>query len=287
MSGKTVTVIGGDLRQLTVAKELITAGCSVKLFLWEENFSSGISVCADVNEATGADILIFAMPMCIGTKINAPFSECEIDVTDILERLSTKTIVFGGKIPEGVKSILNKKKINYWDYLEREELALKNAVATAEGALEIAIRETPITIHNSDCVVVGYGRIGKILSRTLKSMGAKVTVLARRIQVRAEAEIDGFAAKNISELSGVAVDSDIIFNTVPSLLFNSEVLDNINNKTLLIDLASKPGGVDFKVAKNNGINVIWALSIPGKTAPVTAGEIIYETICNILHEMEG
>lgn len=286
MPQKTVSVIGGDLRQLTLAKLLVCSGFDVKLFGWCDEMCAGFPVCESVVEAVNADILIFPMPMCIGSFVSAPFSDREILLEDILCNLSYKSTILGGKIPKSTEERLKRRKIKYADYLKREELAIKNAVSTAEGAVEIAMHETPITIHNSKCLVTGYGRIAKILSRMLKALGARVTVAARRTEVRAEAEADGFFACDTKNLKTVCDDCNLIFNTVPALLFDEEVLNTIDEKTVLIDLASKPGGVDFDKAKKKSLNVIWALSLPGKVAPVTSGEIIFETVMNILNEFE-
>lgn len=286
MPKKEISIIGGDLRQLCVARLFKEAGFNVKLFGWNDEMSAEFSRHKSVIEAAASDILIFPMPMCVGSKVNAPFSDSDIELEDILSNISWKTVILGGKIPENIKERLRRRKIVFADYLNREELAIKNAVATAEGALEIAMRELPITIHNSKCVVTGYGRIAKILARMLKSLGAYVTVSARRIEVRAEAEADGFKAEDTKNLHLICQGQDLIFNTAPALLFDEKVLKSIDNGTLLIDLASKPGGVDFENAKKTGVNVIWALSLPGKVAPVTSGKIIFEAVCNILNELE-
>ena len=286
MPQKTVSIIGGDLRQLTVARLLQNAGFNVKLYGWCEEMSSDFKICESIDLAVKSNILIFPVPMCVGNNINAPFSEKDLELDEILNNIPSKSVVLGGKIPKKVIENFNRQKIRYSDYLNREELAVKNALATAEGALEIAMRETPITIHNSKCVVTGYGRIGKILAKMLRNLGAKTTVAARRVEVRAEAEIDGFNAVDISKLQDECINADIIFNTVPALLFNERILSSMDKKTLLIDLASKPGGVDFDKAKEANVNVIWALSLPGKVAPVTSGKIIFETVMNILNELE-
>ena len=68
------------------------------------------------------------------------------------------------------------------------------------------------------------------------------------------------------------------------MIINGSMLRQLREDCLIIDLASKPGGVDFESAKRLGRNVIWALSLPGKTAPLTAGNIIRDTINNILNE---
>ena len=61
-------------------------------------------------------------------------------------------------------------------------------------------------------------------------------------------------------------------------------LDVFNEKSIIIDLASRPGGVDFDYGKKIGKRIIWALSLPGKVAPVTAGRIIYNTVVTLLNE---
>lgn len=68
------------------------------------------------------------------------------------------------------------------------------------------------------------------------------------------------------------------------MILNEPMLKHIDKHTLIIDLASRPGGVDFEAAKRLGLNVNWALSLPGKVAPITAGKIIYKTVCNILKQ---
>ena len=249
MPQKMVSVIGGDLRQLSVARFFDESGYDVKLFGWNKDMCSGFSSEKSLLEALNADILVFPMPMCIGSKLNAPFSDTDIELEDILINISDNSVVFGGKIPEGVKESLKKRKIVFSDYLNREELAVKNAVATAEGALEIAMRELPVTIHSSKCLVTGYGRIAKILARMLKNLGAYVTVAARRVEVRAEAEADGFKAEDIKNLHLLCKGQDLIFNTAPALLFDEGVLKCIDRGTLLVDLASKPGGAGFYLDK--------------------------------------
>ena len=79
--------------------------------------------------------------------------------------------------------------------------------------------------------------------------------------------------------------SDIIFNTVPAPVISRQVLDELAPETLIIDLASEPGGTDFDYASKLGITVVHALGIPGKFAPRTAGEILKSTILSMLTEV--
>lgn len=169
------------------------------------------------------------------------------------------------------------------DYLHREEFAIYNAVPTAEGAIQLAMEELPVTINNSRCLITGYGRIGRILSRMLCSLGAHVTVAARRFSDLAWAASQGCVPVEIANLKDEGY-FDVIFNTIPALIFDRAILSGIDKNTLLIDLASRPGGVDFNAAAELQIKTIWALSLPGRVAPKTAGLIIKNTVLNMIKE---
>ena len=92
----------------------------------------------------------------------------------------------------------------------------------------------------------------------------------------------GMNAVRSEKLGGVIFEQDIVFNTVPVLLIGEKELSEARKNTLFIDLSSKPGGIDFELAKKAGLKVLWLLSLPGKTAPETAGKIIADTVINIL-----
>ena len=150
---------------------------------------------------------------------------------------------------------------------------IPNAVPTAEGAIEIAIAETPFTIH------------GKILSKDLYALGAQTYVEARKYADLAMIEGHGYEPLPLDNLKEHIHEFDIIFNTIPSLILDDEILTKVKKDALIIDLASKPGGIDFDAAKSYGLKVIWALSLPGKIAPVSSGAIIKDTIMNIIKEL--
>lgn len=162
---------------------------------------------------------------------------------------------------------------------------IPNAVPTAEGAIEIAIAETPFTIHGSKSLVLGYGKIGKILSKDLYGLGAQTYVEARKYADLAMIEGHGYEPLPLDNLKDHIHEFDIIFNTIPSLILDDEILAKVKKDALIIDLASKPGGIDFDAAKSYGLKVIWALSLPGKIAPVSSGAIIKDTIMNIIKEL--
>lgn len=161
-----------------------------------------------------------------------------------------------------------------------------NAPPTAEGAIQLALENLPITLHASRVLVIGYGRIGKILADRLRGLGAFVSVAARRYEQLAWAEVDGHAAQRLGDIAGWLCGYDLVLNTVPARVLTAELLADLKSGCLVIDVASKPGGVDLEAARRLGVPVIWALSLPGKVAPVTAGRAIQQTVYHILREEE-
>lgn len=284
----TVSVIGGDLRQLTLASLLEEDGYQVKILGFDKQIDIGeLTSAKDIADAANAKIIILPLPATQDNlTLNTPFYESEIDIAELFNHIPSSSVVFGGKLSACFKETCELNAVRAFDYFEREELSIANAIPTAEGAIELALSETPHTLHKSKCLVIGYGRIGKILADRLGAFGAEVTVSARKYSDFAWIDANGFQAANSHMLQDKIEDYQIIFNTVPSVILNEGLLEKIPKNTLIIDLASKPGGVDFQKAKELGLRVIWALSLPGKVAPITSGEIIKNSIVNILKEME-
>ena len=90
-----------------------------------------------------------------------------------------------------------------------------------------------------------------------------------------------------NELDNELNQFDIIINTIPHIILNKEKLKLLKRDCLIIDIASNPGGVDRKAVKEIGIKLIWALSLPGRVAPITSAEFIKETLENILKDIKN
>jgi dipicolinate synthase subunit A len=147
------------------------------------------------------------------------------------------------------------------------------------------MEEMPITLHDSACIILGFGRIGKILAKMLNGLGANVYVEARKYEDIAWIKSYGYKPVLLKDIDSIISKADAIFNTIPSIILDESKLKLINKDCLIIDLASKPGGVDFEKAKEIGVKAIWALSLPGKVAPITAAKFIKETVFNIIGEL--
>ncbi len=145
------------------------------------------------------------------------------------------------------------------------------------------MRELPVTINGARCLVAGYGRIGKVLARMLAALGAKVTVSARKPEDLAWIRLNGMRAVKTAEIRESG-QYDVIFNTVPSVIFDAQTLSLVAEDALVIDLASAPYGVDFEAAKRLNVKTILATGLPGKVAPQTAGIIIKNEIYQMIRE---
>ncbi len=284
---KTYAVIGGDLRQAHIANRIAAEGNTVYSLLLEENPTLLRElICEEPLETVlpRCDVVILPLPLSADDhNINAPFSSRKLSLKHCFESIKPGTVIFAGKV-DAADKLASKYGHSIIDYLEREELAVKNAVITAEAAVAIAVEEQPIALFGSRCLIIGHGRIAKALMRILNGMSASVAVAARKYSDLAQIQAEGCEAVPFGELKRFLLDADIVFNTVPSKVLNRDELSLIRDTALLIDVASRPGGIDLDAAGELGVKTIWALSLPGKTSPISAGEYILEAIGNCLRE---
>ena len=280
---KVFGVAGGDSRQVWLTRSLLEDGHTVYTTGLEKapldnrarqvSFSELAEIC---------DVVIFPLPVTAdGVHLNAPFSQAPLLLGEGIASLLEGKRVYGGMVNRLYATGEAWERVSVFDYLRQEELAVRNAVPTAEGAIQLAMEKSPDTLSGSRCLVTGFGRIGKVLSSMLRGLGARVTVSARKPEDLAWIRLSGYEAVHTRHPGS---GYDFIFNTVPALVFTREVLSRLEPGTLLIDLASAPGGVDWESAEALGISVISALSLPGKVAPKAAGEIIKETIYHMMEE---
>ena len=283
-------IIGGDLRIIKLAVMLAKEQNEIYAYGLDKSEelknNPRIKHCDTIKKAIQeVEIVIGPIPFSSnGKTINMPFSDKEITIREMMHVINAKVLIAGGILPE-VYEMANDEYIEIIDIMKREELAVLNTIATAEGTIQIAIENTNKIIHGSEVLILGFGRIGKVLARKLAGLSAKVTCAARKDEDLAWIQAYGHKATNINGLGENLKLYDIIINTVPHIILNEERLKYIKKDCLLIDLASNPGGIDKKAVKDNKLKFVWALSLPGKVAPITTAEFIKDTIYNIIKEI--
>lgn len=279
MMEKTITVLGGDLRQVRLAELLIADGQDVAT--WGLEKGNGPN-CLPLGQALDRNLILLPLPVCRGGELNLPLTDTALSAEQLWKRLRYDQLLLGGQTKELSPRLMADYGLTLLDYYAREETQIANAVPTAEGAIQRAMEATERTLHGSRCLIIGFGRIGKMLSRRLQGLGAQVEVFARKFSDQAWVEASGyqpfrFTARGLEKF-------DLIFNTAPALVLDAGRLAEIREDCVLLELASPPGGVDLEAAQRLGRRVIRAAGLPGEVAPVTAASAIRDSIYHILEE---
>ncbi len=277
-----ILCVGGDFRHGYMSSALAE---HFNVYTLGVYFTGGNAVPLDCIEDMDCKADMLILPMMKNGSLEIPLSQGgEISCHKLSGVLKKGALVTGGMLSTAQIEFFSALGFDVADYFKREELVIKNCIPTAEGALQIAMNETGITIFGSKVLIIGYGRVAKACSNLFRNAGAECCVTARKSSAIAEAENSGMSAFHISSLKDRVSYFDIIVNTAPAMIIDERILRNISKNSLIIDLASKPGGVDFSCAKELNRRVVHALSLPGKCAPITAGKIIAETVMDIFHE---
>ena len=284
LRAKNIWVAGGDPRQAALAGLLADDGHCVHTYALEQ--AEGMRCEPSLDGADRADCVVLPLPAAgADGKLNTPLSAQSHGLEEVLDALRPGQLICAGMAGEGLERMAEDRKLVLRDYFAREELAVLNAIPTAEGAIQIAMEELPITLHDARVLVVGFGRLGRALAPRLRALGARVWVSARRYEQRAAAEGMGLGSEGVDRLPDWLCSYDLVFNTAPGPVLGVEELAALKEGALVIDLASRPGGVDMSAAAALGVRVIWALSLPGKVAPVTSGRYIKDTVYHIMEEL--
>ncbi len=277
--GYDYAVIGGDLRQVYLAKELVHSAKRVCCY----------GLCTDTACVSGAvalpefcgsaPCLIAPVPFCKnGDFLNQSALEEPLPIKQFLSNLKSGQSLFAGCISEDFQAAAEKKGVRVFDLMKDPQLSYFNTLATAEGAVCEAIGRSPVNLHQSSCAVLGYGKCGRTLSRYLKGMFCHISVVTNPEEERAEAALYADKAIALKEFGACAGEFDFVFNTIPDLVVTEELLAKMKHSVTIIDIASAPGGVDFEAAKKLGISAALCPGLPGKYAPLSSARAIRDSI---------
>ena len=281
-------IAGGDLRSVYLAKALIKEGHEVKTFLLDdEKIGEGIKKAVSIKEVGLYENVVLPLPCCDAEGyIKTAFFDEKIKLSEMIEAMSEGAVLMGGLVPKEEIHRAQERKIDVYDYYRREEFAVRNAALTAEAAVAMVMEMLSESISLVPVLVIGHGRIGRLLSAMLKALDANVTVAARRYSDLAWIRTEGMIPLEFRLIDEKIGDFKAVFNTVPAPVLTREKLMLMDPNAIIIDLASEPCGTDFFAAKEIGITAKKALGLPGKFAPKTAGEIVKDTVLNIIKERE-
>lgn len=259
-----ILIIGGDRRMIFAADALRKKGHTVDtLGLFEY----------DDGDMTDADIIILPVPVTRDlVNINCSLTGRKVPL-ELLKNLPERTRVFGGG---------NLDIINYTDYLDLDEYAIKNAVLTAEGAISFAIENTDFSLWQSKILVIGYGKTGRALANRLSGFCPDIIVSARSRRDLAELEALGIKHIKTADIGREKSGFDVVFNTV-DIKFPLSSASALSD-ALFIDISTF-GGFETDV-EAYGIRYRKLPGLPALYAPATAGRIIADTVID-LQKVQG
>lgn len=278
---RRATVLGGDMRQVHLARLLQADGWTVRT--WGLEKGGGIAP-VPLHQALEPTLVILPLPVSRDGTLYLPLTDTALQADTLWPRLRGDQLLLGGMTGSLGQRLWLEHGLTLLDYYQREEVQLLNAVPTAEGAIQRAMEATDTTVQGAACLITGYGRVGQALARRLQALGAAVTVAARSHGDLARARADGLQALPYSELAGHMAAFAVIFNTVPAQVLDASLLAETPPECALLELASPPGGIHREAAEKLKRRVIDAPGLPGRTAPRTAAEIIQRSIYHILEE---
>ena len=273
------TVIGGDLRLSNLAKTLANDNNEVFVYGMEKakdiEKNQRIIKCKSINEAIEkTNTIITSIPFLKDeNEVYATFSDDIIQLDDLIENKYKNKTLIAGSIPKNAKEKLETSYEKVIDIMNEEELVVLNTIATAEGAVDVAIQNTDITIHGSQILILGFGRVAKEVANKFHGLSAKVTCAARKKSDLAWAKALGYEAKDIYSLREDLRQYDIIINTIPQMIIDKEEMQYMKKNVLLIDLASSPGGINTNDAQKLKLKFVWALALPRKSCTCKFGGV--------------
>lgn len=289
LTGMQIAVLGGDARQLEIIRKLTELDAKISLVGFEQldhAFTGATKEKLSEVDFSIIDAIILPVP---GTnlqgEIDTIFSNEKIVLTEeVVSQTPEHCMIYSGisnKYLDEIMSSTNRKLVQLF---ERDDVAIYNSIPTVEGTIMMAIQHTDFTIHGSTIVILGLGRVGMSVARTFHHLGGKVKVGARKSEHLARVTEMGLEPFHLDNLEKEVENCDICINTIPVHIVKAAVIAKMPAHTLIIDLASKPGGTDFRYAEKRGIKALLAPGLPGIVAPKTAGQILANVLCQLLEE---
>lgn len=289
LTGIRTVFVGGDARQIEVIRKCADMDASVKIAGFEklqEPFQGVTREPLTPELLAEADALVLPVVGCDDEgRVSALFSEGPLKLQEEhIAAMPKNGVVYTGMAKHYLRTLCNKYRIKLVEILERDDVAIYNSIPTAEGALMMAIQNTDFTIHGSTSMVLGMGRTGFTMARSLQGLGARVKMGVRKSEHFARAEEMGWKPFMIKDLGSEVVDVDLLFNTIPTMIVTAQIISKMPRKAVIIDLASAPGGCDFRYAEKRGIKAMLAPGLPGIVAPKTAGIILANALVELISE---
>lgn len=275
-------IVGGDKRTADMAHVFAQRGYDVICYgTVEHPVHEKIHYAETLQEAIAkSPAIVCGIPFEKNGYLHFMDGALKIPLTELQRMLRKMHKIFGGVISEDFKRACEKRNISCYDFMQDEPLAIYNAVSTAEGAILEALLHKNTHLHQSNALVLGYGRCGRVLADKLKGLSAVVTVCSEQPQELATAAALGFQVMPLGKLSKGVKHFEYIFNTIPATVLTESCLRNMREDSLTIDIASNRIGADYEAATSLKRNVLFCPGLPGKYASLSCAEQLANFVLN-------
>lgn len=287
MNRNIYAIIGGDDRFWKLAELMAEAGETVfaaGFDMYECEHKDIMKTDAITAASMAENIILPIPPTKDGVSVNAPYSSKCIRLDSELADAFEGANIYTGFAEKFKKQQPLFEKLRLYDYSAQESFLMRNAHATAEAAVMLAIEHMPVILAGSKVLIAGCGRIGKYVIRLMRALGADVYAASRSLYNTAYIHTTGAATLDYKQAADMADAFDLVINTADAMVITEQLIRGMKKSAVIIDLASYPGGTDFAAAEDQGIKAIHALGLPGKYSPHTAAEIILNTIIGMKKE---
>src|SRR5690625_1600980 len=284
---KQIAVVGGDARSIYMIEQLASKNATIYAIGFANiDFNSRYVTKCTIDNVLFISLDALILPvhgMDETFTVDQYFPTGEIKLSKkMFENLPQHSVIFTGTAKEPLKKLCQTVQRELIVLYELEQVAILNALPTAEATLQLAMQHTRRIIHGQNVMLTGFGRVAKATARLFQAVRASVHIVARSETDLAAGKTQGLQAISLKQMNNLIPSMNIFINTIPQLIFSADHINDMSQQALIIDVASNPGGTDFSAAQILGIKAIHALGLPGKTAPITAGEIITEPVINRL-----
>ncbi|GAY74615.1 dipicolinic acid synthetase subunit A [Sporolactobacillus inulinus] len=289
LTNRHIVIMGGDARQIEVINKLIALDAHLSLVGFDQldrNFNGASKVTMDeINPGTVDSIILPVSGTSQEGIVETTFSNEKVKLTkEWVTKTPEHCVIYSGITTRYLNQLVAETGRGLVKLFARDDVAIYNSIPTVEGTLMMVIQNTDITIHDANVIVLGLGRTGMSVARAFHALGAHVKVGSRNPAQIARAIEMGVKGFYLKDLEKEVEDNEICINTIPALVLTSQVLSRMPASSFIMDIASLPGGTDFRFAKKRGIKAIITPGLPGMVAPKTAGRIIANVLAELLHD---
>ncbi|MGN0771544.1 MAG: hypothetical protein ACI4MI_03040 [Christensenellales bacterium] len=175
------------------------------------------------------------------------------------------------------RDILTEKGCECINVLKVQRFVDVNSYLTAEGSLEYIIQNTDKCIRDMTFGVIGWGNLAKAMVKLLGKFESRAIVLTRSKEEKKQTVISGREYMPFDECD--YTQFDCIINTVPYRLFEKN--PPVDHDVFVLELASKIYPFDYDDFKDKGIRYMIASSVPSKTAPRSAAQLLCDVALSL------